>query len=110
MIERGHGSVAVRWLIDCGVWLPGKSHSENMARCAEYRATKRDRLGAPASKQWAQDLVERYQQGQPVPVYFVRLACDALDRQSDPILRNPKKPFPKPDAKQRQANDVEVEF
>jgi hypothetical protein len=98
----------VLWLTDKGVWMPDLSHTENMRRCADYRATL-GRFGAPPGKEWAQDIITRYRAGAHQPAYVVRLAMDALGI-NEPVLHPPAKPVPRPDAKERQAGDVEVTF
>lgn len=101
-------SAAVLLLTDKGVWKPALSHTENMDRCADYRSSL-GRIGAPPGKQWAQDIMTRYRAGERMQAYNVRLAMDALDI-NEPVLHPPAKPVPRPDAKERQAGDVEVEF
>lgn len=102
-------SAAVLWLIERDVWLPDLAHAENMERCARYRE-KLGRIGAPPGKQWAQDILARYRSGERMQAYNVRLAMDALGMTTEPVLHPPAHPVPRPDAKERQANDVEVEF
>lgn len=99
---------AVDWLTRRGVWQPGATHSDNMARCAEFRS-RMTRLGAPPGKQWAQDIVGRYQAGERLPDYAVKLAMSALDI-TQPLIHPPKRPVVRPDAKERQAGDVDVGF
>lgn len=103
-------AVAVRWLTERGVWLPGKSHAENMERCAKFREKVGGRIGTDTGKQWAKNIVDRYQSGERVPMQFVRLAMEALGRGDVPLVRTPEKPVPRPDAKERAAGDVEVSF
>lgn len=100
-------SAAVAWLTQRGVWQPGKSHAENMERCAMFRA-KITRVGADPGKKWAQDIADRYQAGERIPMQFVRLAMDALGRGDVPLVHPPSRPVPRPDAKERAAGDVEV--
>lgn len=100
-------TVAVRWLIDRGVWLPGKTHAENMQRCADFRA-KYARLGSEPGKQWARDIIADYRAGVVLQPYGVKLAFAALGMPEEPLLHRLAKPVPRPDAKERQAGDVEV--
>lgn len=108
---RGGGAVdpvAVRWLVERGVWKPALAHAENMRRVAEFRASM-GRLGADPGKGWARDLVAAYRDGQRVPRYSLRLAMAALDMREEPIVERPARPVPRPDIKDRAAGDVEVE-
>lgn len=103
-------SVAVRWLIDRGVWLPKASHAENMQRCAEFRQ-QMTRLGAEPGKEWARGIVADYRDGVVLPMYAVKLAFQALGLPEEKqVLRKPARPVPRPDAMERQAGDVEVAF
>ena len=105
-------AAAVRWLTAAGVWVPKMTYSENMTRCADYRA-KLGRIGGDPGKTWARDLVARYRAGEAVQVYSIRLAMEALDLPPETILRTPRTPrtpVPRPDSKERAAGDVEVAF
>lgn len=110
-MSRSHAdSVSMRWLIERGVWLPKASHAENMQRCAEFRQ-RFARLGAEPGKEWAKRIIDDYREGVVLPMYAVRLAFQALgipeERQ---VLRKPTRPVMRPDARERQAGDVEVAF
>lgn len=98
---------SVDWLEKAGVWVPGDSHSANMGRCEAYRASV-GRLGAPPGKAWAKDILSRYRAGERLHDYAVKLAMAALDVK-EPVIHPPKRAAPRPDARDRQANDVEHE-
>lgn len=100
---------AQRWLTDAGVWKPGRSHAQNMQACVEARS-RWGRLGAEPGKQWARDLVERYKAGECLHPTQIRLAHEALGIKPEPVLRKPARPVPRPDARERQAGDVTMEF
>lgn len=101
---------AQRWLADRGVWRQGASHAENMQRCVEARQ-RWQALGAAPGKDWAHAIVADHREGVVMPPYVVRLAHEALDLEPEtPALRKPRRPVPRPDARERQAGDVEVEF
>lgn len=108
-MSRDHESVSVRWLINAGVWDPKATHTQNMQRCADARS-RWSRLGADPSKQWAHDVVSDYRAGVEIHPYSVRLAMQALGMPEETLLRKPAKPVPRPDMKELQAGDVEVEW
>lgn len=108
-MSRQPETVAIRWLISAGVWDPRATHAQNMQRCADAR-TRWGRLGAEPSKQWAKDLISDYRAGVVVHPYAVKLAMQALGMPEETVLRRPTKPAPHPDAKERQAGDVEVQW
>lgn len=105
-------SVAVRWLIERGVWLPQLPYAENMQRCADYRAqmVASGRMGAEPGKDWAREMVARYRAGDAVSAYSIRLALSALGMQPETILTKPGKAVPRPDRMEQAAGDVEVSF
>ncbi|WP_251199478.1 hypothetical protein [Aromatoleum aromaticum] len=110
MTRGGSGdSVSVRWLIEEGVWNPHLPRAENMLRLAQYRAGL-ERIGGEQGLGWARDLVARYRAGRPVLRAAVKQAMEALGMPDEPILVRPAKPVPRPDAMERAAGDVEVEF
>ena len=101
---------AQRWLADRGVWRVGAPHAENMQRCAEARR-RWQTMGAEPGTAWAHAIVADYREGVALPLYVVRLAFEALGLEPEPqVLRKPRWPVPRPDSRERQAGDVEVEF
>lgn len=101
---------AQRWLADRGVWRPGAALAENMQRCAEARQ-RWHTMGAAPGKDWAHAIVADHREGVAMPTYVVRLAYEALGLELEAqLLRKPRWPVPRPDARERQAGDVEVEF
>lgn len=103
-------SVAQQWLADRGVWRPGAPLAENMQRCAEARQRWQS-MGASPGKEWAHHIVADHREGVAIPPYVVRLAFEALGLEPEAqVLRKPRWPVPRPDVRERQAGDVEVEF
>lgn len=102
-------AVAVRWLIDRGVWQPDKPYAENMERCARARA-KWGRVGAEPGKQWAKDIVADYRAGVALPAYHVKLAMAALGMKDEPLLHPSAGSVPRADRRTVSAGDVEVAF
>ena len=101
---------AQRWLADRGVWRPGASLAENMQRCAEARQ-RWQTMGAAPGKDWAHAIVADHREGVAMQPYVVRVAYEALRLEPEAhVLRKPRWPVPRPDARERQAGDVEVEF
>lgn len=101
---------AQRWLADRGVWRPGAPLDENMQRCAQARQ-RWQHLGAIPGKDWAHAIVADHREGVAMPPYVVRVAYEALGLEPEAqVLRKPRWPVPRPDARERQAGDVEVEF
>lgn len=107
-MSRAPETVAVRWLIDAGVWLPDAGHAENMQRCAAARAKWGARLGAEPGKAWARAVLDRYRAGKPLPMEAVRMAMAALGMPQQPVLRTPGAVVSRPDRKDMAAGDVEV--
>ncbi len=103
-------TAAQRWLADRGVWRPGAPLADNMQRCADARA-RWQTMGAAPGKEWAHNIVADHRAGVAMPPYVVRVAYEALDLEPEKqALRKPRWPVPRPDARERQAGDVEVEF
>lgn len=103
-------TLAQRWLVDRGVWVPGAPLDDNMQRCAAARQRWQS-IGAAASKSWAHAIVECHRAGEVLQPYAVKIAYAALDLEPEPqVLRKPRRTVPRPDAVQRQAGDVEVDF
>lgn len=109
-MSRQTESIALRWLIDRGVWLPKASQAENMQRCADARAKWGLRMGSEPGKEWARILVADYRAGVVVHPYSVGLAMRALGLPEETILRSPTKPVPRPDRMEIAAGDVEVQW
>lgn len=93
------------WLLEKGLVERGERPSEVMRRLADWRADL-PRTPRPGPRQWAQDLVARYQAGERLQRMQVTLAHEALGLTCGPVLRVPDPPPPRPDAMERQANDV----
>lgn len=93
------------WLLAQGLVQRGERPSEVMRRLAEWRATL-PRLARPEPRQWARDLVARYQAGERLQRMQVTLAHEALGLACGPVLRVPDPPPPGPDARERQAGDL----
>lgn len=103
-------TAAQRWLTDRGVWRPGAPLAENMRRCVEARQ-RWQTMGASPGKEWAHRIVADYREGVVMPPYVVRLAFEALGLEPEAqALRKPRYPVARPDARERQAGDVEVVF
>lgn len=101
---------AQRWLADRGVWLPDATHAHNMQRCAEARQ-RWQTMGAAPGKDWARRIVADYREGVVIPAYAVNLAHAALELEVEPqALRRPRRPVARPDIRDRQAGDIDVEF
>lgn len=100
---------AVQWLVAQQLMVPGEPAARTMKRCAEFRqslATK----PKPGPKDWAQRIVQKHASGDPVSMTLLRLANAALGRHPEPVLDHPRPKPVRPDAKDRQAGDVEVAF
>ena len=99
---------AQRWLVDRGLLVRGDSPIERMRRLAAYREAVKT-MAKPEPRQWARDLLARHRAGERIMPQMVRMATDALGLSPEPVLMTPERPVPRPDAKERQAGDVEVD-
>lgn len=97
---------ARQWAIDQGLRRAGMTTGDYMRALAAYRAHI-GRTERPGMKEWARDLVARHAAGLPVPPYNLRLANDALGRPAEPTLVQKADRAPRPDARDRQAGDME---
>lgn len=99
---------AVRWLAERGLLVRGESAGGRMRRLAAYREHIKT-AAKPGPDQWARDLLARHKAGERILPQMVRMATDALGLSPEPVVVTPKRPVPRPDAKERQAGDVEVD-
>lgn len=99
---------AHRWLVERGLLVRGDSPGDRMRRLAAYREQVKT-LAKPDPKQWARDLMARHRAGERVLPQMVRMATDALGLAPEPRLMTPDPKPPRPDVRERQAGDVEVE-
>lgn len=97
------------WLLEKGLVVRGERPSEVMLRLARWREAL-PRTERPDPRQWARDLVGRYRAGERLQRIQVVLAHEALGLECGPVLRVPDPPPSRPDARERQANDVERAF
>jgi hypothetical protein len=96
---------AREWMIAKGLAKPGEPTSTVMRRLAEYRAAL-PKMPKPADKQWARNIVARYQAGESIQPYNVRLAHEALGLVEVPVLRQSGTPVQRPDVQDLRAGDV----
>lgn len=97
------------WLVERDLLVPGEPPARTMQRCAAFRAALAGKA-KPGPLEWAREVLRQHAAGLLVQPYCVRVANDALGRHEEPELRAPARPVPRPDAKERQAGDVEVAF
>lgn len=100
---------AREWIFEQGLARPGDSHAAVMRRLAEWRANLH-RLPKPGDKDWARKIIARYEAGERMSLVVLRLAQEALGVQDVPVLRQPIPAPVRPDARERQAGDVEPAF
>ncbi|MCB1889072.1 MAG: hypothetical protein KDH20_15805 [Rhodocyclaceae bacterium] len=97
---------ARQWAVEQGLRRAGMSKGEYMRALAEYRAELPTRP-RPDAKQWARDIVARHAAGFPVQMQCLSLANEALGRKTEPTLVQRPDREPRPDAKDREAGDME---
>ena len=100
---------AREWIFSEGLAKPGDSHATVMRRLAEWR-TNLPKLPKPGDKDWARKVIARYEAGERMSLMVLRMAKEALGVQDVPLLRQPIPAPVRPDARERQAGDVEPAF
>lgn len=75
----------------------------------EVRARLASASTAP-SKDWARTLVAKYRAGERVHRFALEMAWEVLGMAPEPVVMRPRRGVQRPDARDRQAGDVEVDF